>query len=182
MRFEPVTFTLKDGRICTLCNAQKEHAQGMLDYLYASAGESEFILRYPDEVHYTLEDEIKMLENRMEDPRSVFVAAIVDGKVAGNCAVDGIGYKRKILHRATFAIALRKEYWNLGIGNKMLPLSLKLAKEMGYESIELEVVKENERAAHLYQKYGYKIYGEREKALKLDDGRYYSELLMRQDL
>ena len=65
MRFKPVTFTLKDGRECTLCNALPEHAQGMLDYLSKSAGESEFILRYPDEVHYTLEGEIRMLEGRV---------------------------------------------------------------------------------------------------------------------
>lgn len=182
MRFEPVTFTLKDGRECTLCNATKEHAQGMLDFLLKSSEETDFLLRNPDEVNYTLDDEIEILESKLDDPYSVFIAAIVDGKVAGNCAVYGLSYKRRIRHRSTFAIALLKEYWGLGIGSRMLPLSLKLAKEMRYESIELEVVSVNHRAVHLYQKYGYKIYGEREKALKLDDGRYYTELLMRQDL
>lgn len=178
MYFETEEIILKDGRKCILKCAGKEDAVGMIEYLKTSAGETEFILRYPDEVHYTVEGEEQILEDMKHNDRNVFVVAIVDGEVAGNCGVTSMGYKRKVYHRAGFGIALCKKYWNLGIGNALMKKSIELAREIGYEQIELEVVTENVNAVNLYQKYGYKIYGERPNALKKDDGTYYNEYQM----
>lgn len=51
-------------------------------------------------MHYTLEQERDILTRLYEDERSVMMLAIVDGKVAGNCSINGLGDKRRILHRA----------------------------------------------------------------------------------
>ena len=106
----------------------------------------------------------------------------MDGEVAGNCAVCARGTKQKIRHRAGFGIALISKYWNLGIGNALMKKSIELAKNIGFEQLELEVAGPNVKALHLYEKYGYKKIGERPKALKLDNGEYYSEYLMVLDL
>lgn len=182
MYFESEEVKLKDGRTCILKCADEGDAEGMVDYLKISAGETEFILRYPDEVTYTIEGEKEIINTKRENPYEAFVVAVVDGEVAGNCAVCAHGVKRKIRHRANFGIALISKYWNLGIGNALMKKSIELAKDMGFEQLELEVAGPNVKAQHLYEKYGYKKIGERPKALKLDNGEYYSEYLMVLDL
>ena len=54
-----VNFALKDGRKAVLRNPRNEDIPGLLDYLVRSAGESDFIMRYPEEcAKYTAEGEI----------------------------------------------------------------------------------------------------------------------------
>ena len=76
------------------------------------------------------------------------------------------------------AIALYKEYWNLGIGSAMITYLSELAKQIGYEQMDLEVVAENTRAQALYRKCGFIETGRRHHALRLDDGSYHDEILM----
>jgi len=62
-----IQFTLKDGRQALIRSPRDEDIQGMLDYLYISSGETEFILRYPEEcTKYTAEGE-KALFDRMNN-------------------------------------------------------------------------------------------------------------------
>ena len=109
-------YTMKDGRKALIRSPKDEDIQGTLDYLYISAGETEFILRYPEECgKYTYEGEKALFDRINASNNEAMLVCIVDGKVAGNCQI--IFNKRiKTMHRASVAIALRKEYWNLGIG------------------------------------------------------------------
>ena len=86
----------------------------MIEYLKNTSGETEYLLRYPDEVNFTLESEKEILGRLLEDPYSIMMAPVVDGKVAGNGSINGIGTKRKIRHRCSLAVAIYKEYWGLG--------------------------------------------------------------------
>lgn len=52
------------------------------------------------------------------------------------------------------------------------------AKIAGYEQLELEVVADNKRGIALYQKFGFQIYGTREKSFRYRDGSYAAEHLM----
>ena len=49
---------------------------------------------------------------------------------------------------------------------------------MGLEQMELGVYADNERAIHLYQKYGFEQCGIWKNAFKLKDGTYRDEILM----
>ena len=178
MKFEHRTITLKDGRICVLCPTYPEYAEEMIEYLKLTAAETPFVLRYPDEVNYTPEGEKEILGRLLEDEGSVMMLAVVDGKVAGNASINGLGNKRKILHRCSLAIALKKEYWNLGIGKSMIEYLTELAKKIGFEQMELEVVEGNDNAKHLYEKCGFVETGRRLRALKYDDGTYRDEIIM----
>lgn len=178
MRFEVKNVQLGDGRVCKLMPNTSEYAQDMIDYLKKTSEETPFLLRNPDEVSYTIDAEKAILDKLYEDPRSVMMIAIVGGKIAGNGSINGMGEKRKIIHRCSLAIALYKEYWKLGIGTAMMEYLTDLAKEIGYKQVELEVVAENERAKDLYKKCGFVEYGRRPKALLFDDGTYHDEILM----
>ena len=84
----------------------------------------------------------------------------------------------KTSHRANIAIAILKDYWNLGIGSAMLEKLIAVAKHHGTEIIELELIKGNDRAEHLYEKFGFCIVSEKPNAYKLKDGTYLSEIYM----
>lgn len=178
MKFVSRNVTLKDGRSCVLRSTLPEDAADMIEYLKITAAETPFVLRYPDEVNYTLEGEREILGNLLESEDSVMMAAFVDGKLAGNCSVNGLGIRRKIRHRCSLAIALKKEFWNLGLGTVMIEYLLELAKQIGYEQMELEVVAENESAKRLYEKCGFCETGRQLRALKYDDGTYHDLLIM----
>ena len=159
-----------------------EYAQEMLDYLRKTSAETEFLLRYPDEVKFTLESEKEILGSLLENPYAIMMIAVVDGKVAGNGSVNGIGDKRKIRHRCSLAIALYEEFWGLGIGTAMIDYMSELAGQIGWKQLDLEVVAENEQAIALYKKCGFIETGRRHNALKFDDGSFHDEILMYKDL
>ena len=178
MRFEERTVTLKDGRTCVLKPNAPEYAEEMLEYLKKTSAETEFLLRYPDEVKYTLEQEREILGSLLDNPYVIMMIALVDGKPAGNGSIGGIGDKRKIQHRCSLAIALYEEYWGLGIGTAMINYMCELAAQVGWNQVDLEVVAENVQAQALYKKCGFTESGRRHDALKFDDGTYHDEILM----
>ena len=182
MKFEEREITLKDGRKCILQPTYPEYATQMIEYLKNTSGETEYLLRYPDEVNFTLESEKEILGRLLEDPYSIMMAPVVDGKVAGNGSINGIGTKRKIRHRCSLAVAIYKEYWGLGIGKALIDYMTELAAQIGWHQVDLEVVAENERAIQLYKKCGFIESGRRHNALLFDDGTYHDEILMYKDL
>ena len=182
MRFEEREITLKDGRQCILKPNSSEYAEQMLEYLKKTPDETDFLLRYPDEVKWTLEEEQKILDDFLENPYAIMMVAVVDGKVAGNCGIH-FSNKLKTRHRAGVAIALCKEFWNLGIGTRMFEEMEKLALTKTYVQIlELDFVEGNTRARALYEKMGYKITGRRPEAICLKDGTLLDEYMMQKKL
>lgn len=182
MDFKERTIILKDGRECILKPNLPEYAAEMIDYMKKTAEETDYLLRNPDEINYTEESEQDILKNLHDDPYAIMMVPVVEGQIAGNASINGIGTKRKIRHRCSLAIALYKEFWGLGIGKAMLEYMTELAGEVGWHQIDLEVVAENERAINLYKKMGFKETGRRHNALLFDDGSYHDEILMYKSL
>lgn len=178
MVFEKKILNLKNDRTCILRSVETRDAEAMLEYLRMVSSETLFLLRNEDEVTYTIESEERLLENKRNHPREIMMVAEVDGTIAGNCGIVSHGDLRRVYHRCGFAIALKKAYWNLGIGSAMMEYAFSLAKEMGYEQMELEVVDGNTRAKNLYERFGFKETGKNLRALKYDDGSYRDEYKM----
>ena len=172
-------FTMKDGRKALLRSPRDEDIPGMLDYLYVSAGETEFILRYPEECgKYTADGEKALFDRINASDNEVMLVCLVDGKVAGNCQIawsNGI----KTRHRAGVAIALLKEYWNQGIGTGMFRELIRVAEDNpNILQLELEFIEGNVRARALYEKMGFRITGVKPNAVRLKDGTLLNEYSM----
>lgn len=178
MHLAPETVSLKNGKTAVLRSAEPGDAAAMIDYLKAAAGETPFLLRYPDEVVLTEEDERRFLQGRLNDPSGILLNAWMDGALAANCALMSKGGQRKLRHRADVSIALRKAYWGLGLGKALLTRVLTLAKELGYEQVELEVISGNDRALGLYQRMGFVQTGRMPNAFRYDNGTYRDEIQM----
>ena len=179
MVIDDVKFLLKDGREAVLRSPREEDVESTLEYLYVSAGETEFILRYPEECgKYTAEGERKLFEQKNASPNEAMLMCVVDGRVIGNCEISfyrGI----KTRHRATVAIALISEFWNQGIGTKMFEEMIRLAEAREeVTQMELEFVENNSRARHLYEKMGFRIAGVHPNAIRLKDGTLLNNYLM----
>jgi len=179
MLIKDFEFTLKDGRTAIIRSPKDEDIQGVLDYLYISSGETDFILRYPEEcTKYTAEGEKQLFDRMNAADNETMLVCIVEGKVAGNCQItwsNGI----KTRHRAHVAIALLKEYWNLGIGTRLFQELIRIAEENeNILQMELDFVEGNSRARGLYEKMGFKITGVKPDAIRLKDGTLLNEYSM----
>ena len=179
MIIDDVRFQLKDGREAILRSPKEEDVESTLEYLIISAGETDYILRYPEECgKYTPEGEKKLFEQKNESPNEAMMMCIVDGRVVGNCEISFFrGMKTK--HRASVAIALISEFWNQGIGTKMFEEMIRLAQNReGVMQMELEFVEGNARARHLYEKMGFRIAGVHPNAIRLKDGTLLNNYIM----
>ena len=138
MVIQDIWFDLKDGRKALLRSPREEDIPGTLEYLEKTAGETDFLLRYPEECgQYTYEGEKAFFERKNASESEAMLVCLVDGRVAGNCDVMVLPHL-KTRHRATVGIALLREYWNLGIGTRMFRELIRIAGEMpGVTQLEL---------------------------------------------
>ena len=179
MIIRDIEYKLKDGRNALIRSPRDEDIQGMLDYLYISAGETDFILRYPEECSkYTAEGEKALFDRINESDNEAMLVCLVEGKVAGNCQITwSKGLKTR--HRASIGIALLSEFWNQGIGTRLLQELIHIAEEnKNIIQIELEFVEGNSRARALYEKMGFRITGMKPNAIRLKDGTLLNEYSM----
>lgn len=183
MIIDDVKFELKDGREALLRSPKEEDVQSSLEYLVITAGETDFILRYPEECgKYTEEGEKKLFEQKNESLNEAMIMCIVDGRVVGNCEISFFkGMKTK--HRASIGIAMISDFWNQGIGTKMFEEMIRLAESReGVMQIELEFIEGNARARRLYEKMGFRITGVHPNAIRLKDGTLLNNYTMIKEL
>ena len=183
MIIEDIWFDLKDGRKALLLSPKEEDVESALEYLVVSAGETEYILRYPEECgKYTAEGEKVLFEQKNASPNEAMIMCRVDGKVVGNCEISFFkGIKTR--HRASVAIDLISEFWNQGIVTRMFQELILLAENReGVLQMELDFVEGNTRARHLYEKMGFRITGVRPNAIRLKNGTLLNEYTMSREI
>ncbi len=178
MKLEARKFTLKDGTEGILRSVEPEDAEIMIGFLKDVSGETEFLLRYPEEWKFTVEQERELLENIQNSENQIMITAFIAGEVVGNASISPIGYCMKLKHRANFAIAIREKYWHKGLGTLLMEEAMTAAKEAGYEQVELGVYDDNPRAKAMYERFGFEEWGVMKKAFKLKDGSYRDEIMM----
>ncbi len=170
-----------NGKELLLRNATEDDAQMLLDYLKVTCGETRFLLKEPEEITLTLEQEKDFIRKGNESETSTMILGFLDGEYVGNCSLMGKSLIRH-KHRASMGIALFQKFTGLGIGTVMIEKLIEIAKKKGYEQLELEVVANNERAICLYKKMGFEIYGTFKDTMKYPDGTYADEYWMMRKL
>lgn len=119
----------------------------------------------------TIEEEEAFIRNQNDSENSVMLLGFLNGRYVGNCSLMGNGPLR-YRHRVGMGIALYQEFTGRGIGRAMIGALLKIAGQEGFEQVELEVVKGNERAIRLYREMGFEICGTFPNNMKYKDGSY----------
>ena len=169
-----------NGKKVLLRSAKEDEAEAqvLIDYLKTVSKETDFLLCYPDEIKYTLEDEMSFIKDVNEAKGKMLILAYVDGEYAGNCSFNRAGPGRRADHRVDLGIALFERYTGFGLGRLMMKRLLEKAKEEGFEQAELTVVEGNERALHLYRSLGFEECGRIPNANRYDDGTYSDDIRM----
>lgn len=178
MEYKPKEVLLKNGISCVMKSPGPNDAQAILRFMRITAGETNYMARYEDEINTPIHQEQHFLLSTLQSRKDLMICALIDGEIIGNAGINPIAERERYAHRATFGISIYKEYWGLGVGSHLLSAIEHGAREMGYEQLELEVVCENQRGLALYQKYGFEIYGTRDRCFKYRDGTYAAAHLM----
>lgn len=182
MIFEKKEVALKNGTVATFKSPDVSDAEKMMNYIKKACAETDFLLRYPEEwAAVSVEAEEKWVENLRISENNLAITCLIDGAVAGNCELI-FNSGMKTSHRATVAIAVLKDYWNIGIASILFEEMIKAAENRRIEIMELEFFQGNDRARHLYEKFGFRIVAEKPNAIKLKNGKYLSVFAMQKYL
>ena len=150
---------LKNNMVCIIRNATITDAKGVLENTKIIREETDFLLSYPDEINFSVEEEEELLEDKENSPCEIQICALVDDRIIGLAKISAVGSKEKVKHRAEFGISIEKAYYGKGIGTALTKACIDCAKTAGYRQLELEVVAENKNAIALYKKFGFKETG-----------------------
>lgn len=173
---------LKDGQTGILRSPREEDVEMLLELVRLTAKETDFLLRCPEECNMTTEQELDWIRKAQVSEDQCVIVCEVNGILAGNCEVR-FNRRRKTSHRGSIGIALRKEYWGLGIGTAMFEELICIArKREGTLQLELEFVEGNTRALALYEKMGFCVAGYKPNAIRSKDGKLLKEYFMVREL
>ncbi|MBQ7121358.1 MAG: GNAT family N-acetyltransferase [Clostridia bacterium] len=172
---------LKNGTKAILKTAETDDAEKMIAFIKQVSGETEFLSHYPEEWTMSVEQEKGWINHLRSADDILNITCFIDGEIAGNCDVR-FPSTIKTAHRSVIDIAVRRDFWNLGIASHMFPELIKAAEAHGSEIMELECFEGNERAVALYKKFGFEVACIAPKAYKLKDGTYQGKVYMQKYL
>ena len=177
MVYEARQFTLKNGMNVLIKTPEVEDAKELLSFIQKACGETDFLLSTPEDMNFSVEKEEDFITSYREGS-NYLLAVYVDGKIVGDSYLN-FSSAIKLRHRGEVGIAIRKEYWGLGIGSILFEIMIQLAKEKeGIEQLNLAYLSNNKRGENLYKKFGFETTGITPKAIKQIDGSYADKVLM----
>ena len=165
------------GKEIKITNARPEDAEELIDYMQQVFGETEFLLREPEEFEMTVEEEKEFLKNMNQTENNIFIIARVDGRIAGNLGFTGSELNR-YSHQGEFGMSVLKEYWGNGIGSLLIETLIDWAREQDITRISLRVDENNQRGRKLYEKFEFQQEGILRNKKRLTDGTYRNEIVM----
>ena len=99
--------------------AVPDDAEKMIPYLNQVGGESDYLLHGKNEFTVPVEGVRRKLTMSKDSENSIILIALENDQIIARAELAGY-YNPRIRHRAVFSISVRKEYWNQGIGTRML--------------------------------------------------------------
>lgn len=147
-----------------------------INELRRMSGVFENILGMPSEQLKKSENFIASMDINSHQFVAVLKNESADEKVIGSAGLTVFQNRRR--HSGAMGIMVHKDYQNKGIGSALMKTILDLSDNwLMLVRVELTVFEDNERAIHLYEKFGFKIEGTKLFAT-IRDGRYVDEIMM----
>ncbi|QIL46034.1 GNAT family N-acetyltransferase [Vagococcus coleopterorum] len=118
------------------------------------------------------------LEQLYQSENNLLLLALAGDKIIGIASVKSDSHP-SVSHVGEVGICIYKEFWGIGLGNMLL----EEVKSWAIESeivrrLELQVQVRNKRACQLYQKVGFEIEGESQRAAISSEGEWQSVYTM----
>lgn len=147
--------------------AKPEDAEAVLAYLKIIGSESDNLTFGAEGVPFTIEDEKTFIQSRFESKRDVLYLVKYNGEIIGNGSINSLS--GRMSHRAELGISVRKDFWGKGVGSMLMMELIAFAKNSSFEVLSLEVRSDNQRAIHLYEKFGFLRIGTHPGFMKINN-------------
>lgn len=168
---------LKNGALISLKVPREKDAKKLIDYFNKVGGESNNLLFGENEFSLTISQEEQHIKRMRNDINSLMLIGL-DGEEIVSCAQISCYRRSRIAHNAETSLSVRKDYWNMGLGSKMLSNIIDFAKHNeSILNVCLSVNSDNIAALRLYEKSGFKVVGKHHRNFKVND-EYIDEILM----
>lgn len=153
--------------------AELADAPALLVYFRQLITETDFLLLTPEEgAELTVEKEQAFITSFANNMQHLLLLAVIDGQIAGSVSVRQ-HERKKQAHVGDLGIAILHQYWNMGIGRRLMTATMRWAEQHAVlEIIHLGVLVSNERAIQLYRNFGFQEYGRLPGGLKQADGTF----------
>jgi RimJ/RimL family protein N-acetyltransferase len=168
MHFETVD---KHGNPFLIRDAAVEDAAALIELLRAVAEEPNKIMRMPDEMPKTVEEEEMFIKKMRRTGHSFLAVAVHNGQIVAIAGLHGHpGYRMR--HTCEMGISVASQVRGLGIGKAMTHYVIERARHIGITKIKLQVYTTNEPAFKLYETTGFEVVGRLKNEVRLNNGDF----------
>lgn len=162
--------------------ATEQDAESLASLKRILFAKSDFFIASPVELkEITAKDEAAKLEEAYQHGGITYLVE------EGHSDVGFLSFHRpsrkRLSHTGSFGMGILENCCNKGLGTKVIQHFLDWAKEqVELEKVCLGVLSTNNRAMHLYKKFGFEIEGRQKKQIKFEDGQYADDIIMSKKL
>lgn len=142
-------------------------AKNLLEFCNQVGSETDNLSYGSEGMGLSVAEEEKILAKFQNAKTSHFLLAEENGQIVGTCNCRSFR-KKRLSHRAEIGIAVKKAYWNKGIGRKLLTRLIDLSRQSGLKILSLEVRTDNKGGIHLYESLGFRRIGTFEGFMEID--------------
>lgn len=158
--------------------AQREDATSLALLLETVALESDFLAQDDRSSVLSAEQLASYIDSRQKVTNEICLVAKLGHEVIGVCNVTA-DQDTKTSHIGDVFIAVSKSYWGHGVGQSLMELIIDWANHTpAIRRLELTVQARNERAVHLYRKFGFDIEGTKKRGARTKNGEFLDVYLM----
>ena len=141
-------------------------AAAILEFLKTVGSETDNLSFGAEGLPFSVEDEEKFILSLESSPDGILLVAKDGDRIVGDASLNR--FPRRMSHRGELGVSVVKEYWNQGIGGRLIAKIIEFARENSFEIIDLEVRSDNKGAIHLYEKMGFKKIGAHPECMKVN--------------
>lgn len=152
---------------------REDDASALIEFMTVIGGDTDNLSFSASDFSSVDPEDEKYVIREMRKGRNVFAVAISDGKIIGSCDIKVQGEGARIRHRAYMAIAVRKNYWGMGISQHLLEFAIAEAKDRMITKIGVLVRSDNKTARDFYERNGF-VHEGSDSRLFYIDGKYIS--------
>ena len=156
--------------------AEPNDARALIGLTKHVGKETNYLTFGPEGIDLTVAQEMDLIQTFAVSEKNLMLVVEVDDQIIGmgNLATFG---SQKQAHVAEIGLSLIQEYWGYGIGRLLMEDLFDFAIEVDLKVITLEVVKDNQRAVKLYERFDFEIVGTLKQRLK-HNCTYYDSYIM----
>ncbi len=173
-KIEPKTVKLKDGSSVILRSPKKEDVCELINCFKDIFENSLYIVTEHDEFRADPKRQEQWISSFDEKAGSICIIAEHNGILVGNLDFRSNENRKRIAHRGSFGMGVRKGWQSKGLGRLLLEELIAWTKQEtnAIEKIELTVLEKNKPAYRLYESLGFQEEGRVFKEVKLPSREY----------